>query len=287
MKQALIAIALGALAASYMGCGDKLLPVYDAPVTSDEQPRFEPGDETTMTLLPTISWDDSPESKAMLEAARSEEAEDDVDKTTFITGFGVEDNPEATRCSLPYSNNHCKMPSSKTRSIFNQVASTCGAAGVVNWPNVVQLGITAAAAQWSGTGFAVTDGTASSFNIKVRCTSSGFSGGQMARGDALKFNCDSNGNCHISQTDLLIRGSYIEGVLNNQNPALTQNQKDRFVKNILIHEMNHIAGLGHFPLGTSEGVLMAQGVAPTSFAAINTLMAPTNEEQNWLSHFIP
>jgi hypothetical protein len=186
---------------------------------------------------------------------------------TWPSGFGWK-NSDFTRCTSP-SSTVCVRPFDK-KIFFNFAASTCSSwwqtRAVEAWSDWTSL--------MDDLGWEYHD---SSTGVQLKCGA--IAGSTIAQFNATKV-LQADGDYTFTKGTAIIDTADIESQLVVGWSGKTDVQHQRFARNVILHELMHMSGLGH----GGSGTLMA-GYNPNTW--YTTLKFPTTEENNWMADFVP
>lgn len=197
----------------------------------------------------------------------------------LYTGYGTEASSSSPRCILPYGGGECQVPNSKTIRFGTFIASNeCTS----NWNAVFQAALSEAQT--------IAGGRMNFINVNV----------QGGNADFMIYCLDDSGNnppgrtfvdtffgyeCHEvnSSNDLCqYENGFIDinltSLINKSATYFSHSwaQQQRFVKNVILHEIFHVAGLGHST--TSCGELLMGACSNQSENWYNIQKRPTSSE---------
>lgn len=205
----------------------------------------------------------------MVEIGQTDEA---VSVASFNpAGYGMKSTGAQTRC---WTNGSCDRPASKVFR-FRFHASTCSswyqARVVTAYNNMLTI--------LESRGWDVQDPSSSGlaeYHMYCGTETTGYAGTFQK----IVYTCDASNNCKYTQGIMYLQPNVIQGgIWNTKNE--TQHQK--FVANIALHEMMHMAGLAHDDSALPSVLMQANNSANW----YDSFLSPVSTELSMLSAYVP
>jgi hypothetical protein len=203
------------------------------------------------------------------------------------SGYGSESG-NTSRCVLPWSGGKCNVPRGKSLLVAIRMLED-GCSGTW-WENraidaVLEMNDFLSLHDFFLT-IAITPQEIASANVAMKCIpeapglAATFPFSVQCTGSSPKKVCKEN------SWQITVGGNLLVNLFSGPLGAgKTQTQKDRLTKNLLRHEIGHVAGLGHEPMG--QGSNLMAGIVDNSSNWWNANMVPTAFEGSLIGTYNP